>query len=121
MVPLGGCDPLQPPEAVQLLALDELHCNVTLFPMGTEVSLDFSVTVGAETSLPVIVPVSAVTWVDVPPQAASTVSAMTADIDFNTNAELSRLPLRIEFILRLPECNRGVIPAGSRDLESRGQ
>jgi hypothetical protein len=121
MVPLGGCEPLQPPEAVQLLTLDELHCSVTLCPMGTLLSFDFSVTVGAEISLPVRVPVLLVTLVDVPWHAARAVSAINADIDFNTNAELTRLPLRIEFILSLPERCRGVIPAGSRGLEPRGQ
>jgi hypothetical protein len=121
MVPLGGCEPLQPPEAVQLLALDELQSSVTLCPMGTLLSLDFSVSVGAVISLPVSVPVSVVTAVDVPWHAASAASAMSAGIDFNTNAGLTRLPLRIEFILCLPACCCGVIPAGSRGLEPRGQ
>ena len=65
-MPLGGWEPLQPPEAVQLVALDELHCNVTLCPMGTVFASDFSVSVGAVISLPVMVPVLLVTLVDVP-------------------------------------------------------
>jgi hypothetical protein len=99
MVPLGGCEPLQPPEAVQLLTLEALHCNVMLCPIGTVFSLDFSVSVGAEISLLVIVPAFVVTLVDVPEHAASAVRAPNASIDFNTNAQPARLPLRIEFIV----------------------
>jgi hypothetical protein len=99
MVPLGGCEPLQPPEAVQLSALDALHCNVTLCPIGTVSALDFSVSVGAEISLLVIVPAFVVTLVEVPEHAASAVSAANASIDFNTNAQPTCLSLRIEFIL----------------------
>jgi hypothetical protein len=120
MVPLGGCEPLQPPEAVQLLALDAFHCNVTLYPMGTLFSFDFSVTVGAEISLPVGVAVSVVTLVDEPWHAASAVSANNASIEFNTNAELTRLPLPIEFMLCLPEGCRGVISAGTCGVEPLG-
>jgi len=103
MVPLGGCEPLQPPEAVQLFASDALHCSVTLCPIGTVVASDFSVSVGAEISLPVIVPALVVTSVDVPWHAASAATAINASADFNTNAELTRLPLRIEFMLCLPD------------------
>ena len=110
MVPLGGCEPLQPPEAVQLLTLDAFHCNVTLDPMGTLFSFDFSVSVGAEISLLVRVAVSVVALVDEPWHAASAVSAINAGIVFKTNAELTRLPLRIEFMLCLPEGCRGVVP-----------
>ena len=120
MVPLGGCEPLQPPEAVQLSASAELHSNVTLCPMGTVFSSAFSVSVGTEISLPVGVPVSCVTLVDVPEHAASAVSTINAGIDFNANAEQTRLPLRIEFILCLPAWCRGVIPARSGGLEPRG-
>jgi hypothetical protein len=83
-------------------------------------AFDFSVSVGAEISVPVRVPVLLVTLVDVPWHAASAVSA-NADIDFNTKAELTRWPLRIEFILCLPACCRGVIPAGSHGLEPRSE
>jgi hypothetical protein len=121
MVPLAGCEPLQPPEAVQLLTLDDSHCNVTLCPMGTVFSFDFSVSVGAETSLLASVPVLVVSLVDEPWHAASAVSAINASIDFNTNAEHTRLPLRIEFILCLPEGCRGAIPAGTRGLEPLGE
>jgi hypothetical protein len=113
MVPLGGCEPLQPPEAVQLLALDALHCNVTLYPMGTLLSFAFSVRVGAEFSLSVTVPVLVVTLLEVPWHAASAVSAINAGIVFKTNAELTRLPLRIEFMLCLPEGICGFIPAAT--------
>jgi hypothetical protein len=99
MVPLGGCEPLQPPEAVQLSTFDALHCNVTLFPIGTVFSLDFSVIVGAEISLPEIVPAFVVTLVEVPEHAASAASAANASIDFKTNAQPTRLPLRVEFIV----------------------
>jgi hypothetical protein len=99
MVPLGGCEPLQPPEAVQLSTFDALHCNVTLCPIETVFSLDFSVSVGAEISLPVIVPAFVVTLADVPEHATSADSAANASIDFNTNAQPTRLSLRIEFIL----------------------
>jgi hypothetical protein len=120
MVPLGGCEPLQPPEAVQLLALDAFHCNVALYPMGTVLSFALSVTVGAEISLSVTVPELVVTLVDVPWHAASAVSATNAGSVFKTNAELTRLPLRIEFMLCLPEVCRGVMPAATCGVEPLG-
>jgi hypothetical protein len=98
-VPLGGCVPLQLPEAVQLLTLVALHCNVTLCPIGTLLSLDFSESVGAEISLLVTVPALVVTLVEVPWHAASTVSTANANVDFNANAQRTCLPLRIEFIV----------------------
>jgi hypothetical protein len=99
IVPLGGCEPLQPPEALQLSTFDALHCSVTPCPIGTVLSLDFSVSVGAAISLLVIVPAFVVTLVDVPEHAASAVSAANTSIDFKTNAQPTRLPLRIEFIV----------------------
>lgn len=120
MVPLGGCEPLQPPEAVQLLALDAFHCKVTLYPMGTLLSFAFSVRVGAEVSLSVTVPVLVVTPVDVPWHAASAVRAINAGIVFKTIAELTRLPLRIEFMLSLPEVCRDVVPAATCSVEPPG-
>jgi hypothetical protein len=119
-VPLGGCAPLQPPEALQLLTLEALHCSVTLLPIGTAFSLDLSVRVGAEISLLVTVPALLVTLVDVPWHAASAVSAVNASSDFNTNAQPTRSPLRIEFILVSLFLSRRH-PAGTRGLEPLGQ
>jgi hypothetical protein len=121
IVPLGGSEPLQPPEAVQLSTLDALHCSVTLCPIGTVLASDFSVSVGAEISVLVIVPALVVTLVEVPWHAASAATAINANPDFNTNAELTRLPLRIEFMLRLPEYCRGVVRAGTRGFMPLGQ
>ncbi len=121
MVPLGGCEPLQPPEAVQLLTFAAFHCSVTLCPIGTVLSSDVSVRVGAAISLPVIAPALVVTWVDEAEHAASAAMAANAGIAFNTNAQLARLPLRIEFILCLPLCCRNVYPDGSRGLTPPGQ
>jgi hypothetical protein len=98
-VPLGGCEPLHPPEAVQLSTFNALHCNVTLCPIGTVLSLDFSVSVGAEISLLVIVPAFVVTLVEVPEHAAIALSTVNASIDFKTNAQPTCLPLRVEFML----------------------
>ena len=35
IVPVGGSVPLQPPEAVQVSALEAFHCSVTDAPMVT--------------------------------------------------------------------------------------
>lgn len=45
--PLVGSEPLQPPEAEQLVALVEDHVSTELAPLATVVGLAASVTVGA--------------------------------------------------------------------------
>jgi hypothetical protein len=50
-VPLGPCVPLQPPEAVQDVALVELHVSVEAAPLATEVGFAVNVTVGAGTTV----------------------------------------------------------------------
>jgi hypothetical protein len=45
-VPLAGCVPLQPAEAVQEVALVELHVNDDALPLATEVGEAVKVTVG---------------------------------------------------------------------------
>jgi hypothetical protein len=40
VVPLTGCAPDQPPEAVQLCEFDAFHCNVTEAPVATLLLLD---------------------------------------------------------------------------------
>lgn len=46
MVPEVASVPLQPPEAVQLSALEALHCSVTDVFIATLVSLAFRLTTG---------------------------------------------------------------------------
>jgi hypothetical protein len=79
-----------------------LHCSVTLRPIGTAFSLAFNISVGGEISLLATVPALEVTLVDVPEHAATVPSAADASIDFNTNAQLTCLLRRIEFILVSP-------------------
>jgi len=50
-LPLVGFAPLQPPEALQLVALVELHVSVEEPPLVTEAGLAVSVTVGAGPTL----------------------------------------------------------------------
>jgi hypothetical protein len=58
-VPLVALLPLQPPDAVQLVAFVLLQLNVELAPLAMEVGLTVSVTVGlVATALPVIVTVA---------------------------------------------------------------
>ena len=54
VVPLVGNVPLQPPEAVQELASEALHCNVTDEPMATLLSLAFKLTNGGATTAGVV-------------------------------------------------------------------
>jgi hypothetical protein len=77
MVPLVGCVPLQPPDAVQVSAFFALHCKVAGVPMATVLFMAASVTTGFEAALsgPVISP----TWVlDDCPHAVSTEIAAEA-------------------------------------------
>jgi hypothetical protein len=52
-VPLTGLDPLQPPDAVQLVALVELQLSVEVPPPAMLVGLADSVTVGTGTTVTV--------------------------------------------------------------------
>ena len=54
-VPLGPWVPLQPPEAVQDVALVELHVSVDATPLATDVGFAVNVTVGAGTTVTVAV------------------------------------------------------------------
>jgi hypothetical protein len=59
-VPLVALAPLQPPVAVQEVALVELHVNVELPPLAMEVGLAVNVTVGAGTTVTVAVAIELV-------------------------------------------------------------
>jgi len=50
-VPLVAFAPLQPPEAVQEVALVELHVSVEALPLGTEAGFAVSATVGADATV----------------------------------------------------------------------
>jgi hypothetical protein len=50
-LPLVGCVPLQPPDAVHVSAYFALHCKVAEVPMGTVLFVAASVTTGFETPL----------------------------------------------------------------------
>ena len=54
MVPLVGCEPLQPPDAVQLCASCALHCNVVDVPLATLVFIAASVMDGFAALVPVL-------------------------------------------------------------------
>ena len=112
VLPLMGNEPLQPPDASQLLALVALHTSVTDAPMATVVSLAFKVTKGGAAvvgavaplvaealvavSLVVVLPV--VSAFELEPHAASEPSAANTNIDFNANAIPMRRLRRIELI-----------------------
>ncbi len=49
-VPLIGCGPVQPPEAMQLCALTALHCKVVAVPLATLLFFAIRVTVGFDGS-----------------------------------------------------------------------
>jgi len=63
-VPLVALPPLQPPEAVQLVALVELQVSVDVAPLATVVGLADSVTVGAGGGVPAV---TVTDWLVVPP------------------------------------------------------
>jgi hypothetical protein len=105
IVPAVGIVPLQPPEAVQVSALDAFHCNVTDAPMATLLSFACRLTVGAVATATglaaAVVPVKA-SDDDCPLQAASALRAVMQRIDLMTNtAQTRRLP-QFKFIPRLP-------------------
>jgi hypothetical protein len=107
-----GNEPLQPPDASQLLASVALHTSVTDAPMATVVSLAFKVTnggaavVGAVALLVAVLPAavslaavpSTVSPFELAPHAASEPSAANTNIDFNANAIPMRRLRRIELI-----------------------
>jgi hypothetical protein len=112
VLPLMGNEPLQPPDASQLLASVALHTSVTDAPMATVVSLAFKVTnggaavVGAVALLVAVLPAavsvaavpSTVSPFELAPHAASEPSAANTNIDFNANAIPMRRLRRIELI-----------------------
>ena len=112
VVPVIGNEPLQPPDASQVLALVALHTSVTDAPMATVVSLAFKVTNGGAATagavglvaavLPVALSLAAVPSTVSPfelaPHAASEPSAANTNMDFNANAIPMRRLRRIELI-----------------------
>jgi hypothetical protein len=54
-LPLVALAPLQPPEAVQDVALVELHMSAEILPLATEVGFAVKVTVGAGITVTVAV------------------------------------------------------------------
>jgi hypothetical protein len=100
VVPVVGSAPLQPPDAVQAVALVALHCSVTDAPTATVVSLAFKVTNGgAATAGGVAVPDAVVlvavllvellpdvSAFELAPHAASVPSTVNTNKDFNANA-----------------------------------
>jgi hypothetical protein len=61
VVPLVGCPPLHPPDAVQVVAFVELQLSVEVPPVSTLVGFAVNVTVGAGTT------VTVTAWLPVPP------------------------------------------------------
>jgi len=59
-VPLVGCVPLHPPDALQVSAYFALHCKVAGVPMATVLFMAASVTTGFETVL--LGPAFSLTW-----------------------------------------------------------
>lgn len=121
VVPVVGNVPLQPPDAVQVLALVAFHCSVTEAPMATVLSLAFKVTNGGATTadaaalLGVCVgcDVSDVTAFELAPHAASELSTANANIDFNANANRERWLRRIELIRVSPRLTATKFPRSS--------
>jgi hypothetical protein len=104
IVPVGGSVPLQPPEAVQVSALEAFHCSVTDAPMATLLSFDCRLIVGTAMGVLAVAAVDSVNAFDddCPLQAASALRAVIPKIDLMANtAQTRRLP-QIEFIPRLP-------------------
>jgi hypothetical protein len=124
VVPMVGNVPLQPPEAAQVLALVALHCSVTDAPTATVVSLAFRLTSGgAATAGGVAVPDAGVfvavllvellpdvSAFELAPHAASALSTVNANRDFNANANPEWRLRRIELITRLPNILRQLFP-----------
>jgi hypothetical protein len=121
--PVVGNVPLQPPDAVQKLALVALHCSVTAAPTATVLSLAFKVTKGGATAVGVGALLAAVVLVavllggvllvgplpavvvsafELIPHAASPPSTENTNKDFNANANPEQWLRRLELITRLP-------------------
>ena len=119
VVPLVGNVPLQPPEALQELASEALHCNVTDEPMATVLSLAFKLTNGGATTagvvvvLPVAVPLLDVCALELAPHAASEPSAANTSMDFNANANLEQRLRRIELIRVSQDLQLQIFPRSS--------
>jgi len=104
IVPVVGTVPLQPPDAVQVSALEAFHCSVTDAPMATLLSFDCRLIVGTATgvlAVAAVVPVKA-SDDDCPLQAASALTAVIPRIDLMMNAAQTRRLPQFEFIPRLP-------------------
>jgi hypothetical protein len=105
IVPVVGSVPLQPPEAVQVSALEAFHCSVTDAPMATLLSFACRLTLGAvatATGLAAeVVPVKA-SDDDCPLQAANALRAVIPRIALMTKTAQTRRLLQFEFIPRLP-------------------
>jgi hypothetical protein len=117
-----GSAPLQPPDAVQAVALVALHCSVTDAPTATVVSLALKVTNGGAATAGGVAVVDAVLLVGVlllgvllvgmlvpdvsafelAPHAASAPSTVNTNKDFNASAKPEWWLRRIELITRLP-------------------
>ena len=112
MLPVVGKVPLQPPEAVQLLALVALHCSVADVPMSTLLALAFKDTNGGVTTAGVagLLGVCGDVAFELAPHAASALRAANPSIDFNANANLVRWLRRIELITRLPRFTATTFP-----------
>jgi hypothetical protein len=92
-VPLVGCVPLQPPDAVQVSAYFALHCKVAGVPMATVLFMAASVTTGFVTT--VLGPTNPLTWLldDCP-------HAVSAEITVQLIAHRKRLVFRINCVAR---------------------
>jgi hypothetical protein len=111
VVPVVGSAPLQPPDAVQVVALVALHCSVTDAPTATVLSLAFKLTNGGAATAGGVGELDAALLAAAPPDvcaselaphAASALSTVNTNKDFNANANPELRLRRIELITRLP-------------------
>ena len=130
VVPVVGSAPLQPPDAVQAVALVALHCSVTDAPTATVVSLAFKVinggaaTAGGVAVLEAAVPVGVllvellpdVSAFELAPHAASAPSTVNTNKDFNASAKPEWWLRRIELITRLPKITATTFSAEPESL-----
>jgi hypothetical protein len=93
-VPLVGCVPLHPPDAVQVSAYFALHCKVAGVPMATVLFMAASVMTGFVTT--VSGPTNPLTWLfdDCP-------HAVSAEIAAQLIAHRKRLVIRINCVARV--------------------
>lgn len=85
MLPLTGCEPLQPPEAVQNCASLAFHCRVTFCPASTEVGVSCRLTEGLAT-----VAAAAELLTGVSALSSQAASAAKAEIAANPRNALAR-------------------------------